>query len=335
MKRIGIICPAEIAYRRFMPALIKSKEFNFIGIAVADDLEWQGDYNETIRCSELEKAEMFTKKYGGTVFKNYYSLINSNDVDAIYLPLPPSLHFKWGKSVLENGKHLLIEKPSSTNLCDTKKLIEIANRNNLAIHENYMFKYHNQVDYIINMMNSGKIGHIRLIRAAFGFPERKSCDFRYNRSMGGGALLDCGGYPLKLVQMLLGNTAKITTSRLNYTSKYNVDIYGTATIENENGTTAQISFGMDNSYKCELEIWGSKGTIFTNRIFTAPPNLEPIIELKNNDQPTQAIMLKPDDSFCKSINNFSEQIENPIERKKSYIEIIKQMEMVESFKNGL
>ncbi len=144
MINIGIICPSEIALRRFMPALVKINDFNFIGVAHADKSEWEGSNDEIIK-SEKNKASLFVEQHGGKLFSSYSSLINSNEVDAIYFPLPPSLHYHWGKKALLSGKHILLEKPATTKLDDTTDIIKTARNNNLAVHENYMFIFHNQI----------------------------------------------------------------------------------------------------------------------------------------------------------------------------------------------
>ena len=278
--RIGIICPSEIAFRRFMPAIQKCESAEYIGVAHANANEWYGDSNpdEKLILSEKEKAENFQKEYGGKVFDSYADLLSSDDVDAVYLPLPPALHYRWGKKVLEAGKHLFLEKPSTISFETTKELTEIAEENDLALHENYMFQFHSQIDLIKKEIEKGTIGEVRLYRIAFGFPFRGKNDFRYNKELGGGALLDCGGYTVKLASILLGETAEIYVPKLNYRDDLDVDIYGSATMINDSGVTAQLSFGMDNSYKCELEVWGSTGTIFTNRILTAPVGFEPMLQ---------------------------------------------------------
>ncbi len=335
--RIGVLCPSEIAFRRFMPALQKQADFEFVGIAYANEAEWFGTTSEkndqSILLKEKEKAEKFVDTYGGRLFESYEQILTSLDVDAIYLPLPPALHFKWGKAVLEGGKNLLMEKPFTTSSRDTEELISIAQDKGLAIHENYMFQYHSQLDWIQQVVAEGQIGELRLVRIAFGFPFRGAFDFRYNKSLGGGALLDCGGYTVKLASMLLGESAKIVTSHLNNKKGFEVDIYGSATMINDEGLTAQLSFGMDNSYKCELELWGSTGTLYTNRILTAPDGFEPTIMIKNADSEKEYI-LPSDDSFVKSIQAFKQGICSTAVREKMYRFICSQAELIDDFFEG-
>lgn len=331
--RIGVICPSEIAFRRFMPAIQKCESAEYIGVAHASAKEWDGIVPDGLVDAELAKAKNFQSEYGGRVYDSYEALLTSLEVDAIYLPLPPALHYKWARKALENGKHIFLEKPSTTSLHDTADLINIANGKNLAVHENYMFAFHKQLEEIVDIVNSGELGDVRLYRIAFGFPRRAQNDFRYNKSLGGGALLDCGGYTLKLASMLLGDTAKIATSQLNYMDGFEVDMHGSATIVNDAGVTAQLSFGMDNSYKCELEIWGSKGCLTTGRILTAPNGFEPTAEIKVGNE-TRTVKLSADDTFRKSIQKFCLCVTDNKERIRNYAEIVRQAELVEKIKEA-
>ncbi|MFQ9974188.1 Gfo/Idh/MocA family oxidoreductase, partial [Coprobacillus cateniformis] len=170
------------------------------------------------------------------------------------------------------------------------------------------------------------IGEIRLIRANFGFPKRAENDFRYNKKLGGGALLDCGGYPIKLMSLLLGNEMKIDSSRLIY-NKNEIDLFGSVQLSNEN-IIAQISFGMDNAYKCDLEIWGSEGTISINRIFTAPVGFEADIYINTNNS-EKIIHVEADDTFMKSILKFKQCIIDKNTRDIEYKELLKQIKLIE------
>ncbi len=326
--RIGVICPSEIAHRRFMPALDKLPDlFEFRGIAVANEAEWTGKLSDDIKEKELQKAGAFIEEYGGTIYNSYASLIADDRIDAVYLPLPPALHYQWAKSALEHGKHVFVEKPSTTCVKDTKQLIETARANQLALHENYMFVYHSQIEKIKGIMSDKGLGDIRLIRADFGFPKRPENDFRYNKELGGGALLDCGGYTLKLTNLLMGMGAHIDAARLFYNYQ-NIDLYGSVQLSNHTNV-AQVSFGMDNEYRCSLEIWGSSGTLRTGRIFSAPDNLQCTIEVEHNHE-TEKIEIAPDDTFKKSLMHFSRCVLDNDIREKTYGQILEQSALVEN-----
>ncbi|MHC1689222.1 MAG: Gfo/Idh/MocA family protein [Bacteroidales bacterium] len=331
MIRIGIICPSEIAFRRFLPSLQKTYEFEYVGVAIANMEEFVGATDE-ILAKERQKAQTFVGSYGGKIFEGYGQLIRSTEVDAIYLPLPPAIHYKWGKKALEQGKHVLLEKPSTTSLADTQALVSLALEKGLALHENYMFVFHNQIAAIKEIIRSGEIGDVRLYRISFGFPRRTQNDFRYNKNLGGGALLDAGGYTIKLATELLGNDVKLTSAATGYLDEFEVDMFGAATLQNKRGLVAQVAFGMDNDYKCDLEIWGSKGTLTTGRILTAPNGFTPTYTIKKNQDYIDGI-LPADDAFLKSIERFGSCIRNNSVRLDNYEMLLRHQRLVEEFMN--
>lgn len=334
---IGIICPSEIALRRFMPALQKCENISFVGIGVFTREERYGlenisdaEFQESLKI-EKTKAQVFIDRYGGKIFEGYGAVVASPEIDAVYIPLPPALHFKWAREALENGKHVLVEKPSTTSAKDTKELVRIASKAHLALHENYMFTFHNQLDTIENIVQSGEIGDVRLYRISFGFPRRASNDFRYNKALGGGALIDAGGYTIRYATQLLGSTATIRYAQSNYVDGFGVDMYGSAALVNAGGVTAQVAFGMDNNYKCELEVWGSTGCLTTGRVLTAPVGFVPTATIRNGNE-EKIVDLPADDAFLKSIKHFVQCIEDEKVREERYEIITKQAELIDEFK---
>jgi len=330
MKRIGIICPSEIAFRRFLPALKEAGCFEYAGVAIASKEEFVGATDE-ILSKERAKAQTFVDNYGGKIYEGYSTLIHSGEVDAIYLPLPPGLHYKWAKEALAAGKHILCEKPCTTALVNTEDLMNDAEAKSLAVHENYMFAFHDQLEAVNDIVKSGEIGDVRLYRISFGFPLRAQNDFRYNKALGGGALLDCGGYTFKYASLLLGPTAKMKYAQSNNIEGFGVDMYGSAALVNDEGVTAQVAFGMDHNYKCELEVWGSKGTLYTNRILTAPTGFVPEVIIRKGNEEEKRYLLA-DDAFKKSILHFCKCIEDADTRKANYETLLRQARLVEQFK---
>lgn len=330
MKRIGIICPSEIAFRRFLPALKEAGCFEYAGVAIANKQEFIGATDE-ILAKERGKAQTFVDNYGGKIYEGYKNLIESENVDAIYLPLPPGLHYQWAKVALNTGKHILVEKPCTIALANTQDLLHDAKSKSLAVHENYMFAFHDQLNVVNDIVDSGEIGDVRLYRICFGFPMRAQNDFRYNKTLGGGALLDCGGYTFKYTSILLGPTARMKYAQSNNIDGFSVDMYGSAAFVNDNGVTAQVAFGMDHNYKCELEVWGSKGTLFTNRILTAPAGFVPEVVIRKGNEEEKR-NLPADDAFKKSILHFKNCIENQAIREENYHALLCQASLVEDFK---
>ncbi len=337
MIRLGVICPSEIAFRRFMPALAGLREFRFVGVGVSSPMErFHGpaadltERQKEVLAEDMAKAEAFVRQYGGKVFGSYAEIVDSPDIDAIYIPLPPALHYMWAMRAMEKGKHVLAEKPAVLTGDDAGRLIEKAGKNHLALHENYMFVFHNQLAAIHDYIESGRLGEVRLYRIAFGFPMRAKNDFRYDPALGGGALIDCGGYTVRYASMLLGDTARLVQAARNRIDGFDVDMYGSAVMMNDRGVTAHLAFGMDNDYKCELEVWGSRGTLRTNRVLTAPAGYVPQMSVSFNGT-EEKIELPADDAFRKSLEYFLRCIGDENVREEAYGRIQRQADYIDEF----
>ncbi len=335
--RIGVLGPADIAARRMVPAIKKCEEYEYVGVAVAFEEEKKPDYDPQtglpdnegfLSSSGTEKAKQFTEKFGGMIYNGYSAMLESNDIEAVYIALPPSLHYKWAKKALQCGKHVLLEKPFSTCLRDSEDLIKTARERRLAVTENFAFIYHAQISKIKEILDSGKIGDIRIIRSSFMFPFRGDADFRYNKALGGGALLDCGCYTLKMAETLLGPDVKITDHNLMYKDGYDVDMYGAITAVGSNGEIGHFSFGMDQQYSCDIEIWGSKGCLRSPRVYTPPADL-PIELMLTTGMDKETVTVDADDQFAGSVRALARMIGNDSYRLETYDSLLRQSERVE------
>ena len=333
--KLAVLCPSEIAYRRFMPALAQVPAFEFVGLAVATAEEScvgvpgaVPDGKDEWVAAQVQKANDFVRDYGGKVYGSYEELLADDAIEAVYIPLPPALHYPWAKRALQEGKHVLLEKPFTTSVDTTRELLDLARSQGVAVHENYMFAFHSQIDYVRQVLAENTLGDLRLIRIDFGFPFRGGNDFRYSKALGGGALLDAGGYALKLANLLLGPTARITTAQLSDGRDLEVDLFGSATLANDQGQVAQVSWGMDNDYRCNIDVWGSTGTLLSGRILTAPAGFEPTFTIRRNGA-EEHVTLPADDSFRKSIEHFAACIADPAVREARMAEIEHQATLVE------
>ncbi len=314
MLRLGIMGCSDVAYRRFMPAVRGMDEVRVI--AVAEEYAPQ-------------KLDQFCSTYAVEGETGFEKLLSRPDIDAVYIPQPPALHYRWAKRALECGKHVLVEKPSTPGYAESAELVRLAGSRGLALHENYMFRYHLQIGKIREMIRDGRIGDVRLLRADFGFPLRSRDDFRYSRALGGGALLDAGGYVLKLASLFLGETVKADAACLNFLPGYEVDMYGSAVLSNDDGTVFQAAFGLDCAYRCGFEAWGSRGILRTGRIFTAPEDFSPRVEIEDAEGRT-TVSLEPDSQFRHSVEAFLAETRDADKRESMYGEILLQARLVDS-----
>lgn len=315
MFRIGILGAADIAYNKFMPALEKLEGVECAGVA----------------SNTPEKLNRFIQKYTVKVYPSYDAVIADENVDCVYIPLPPAFHYEWAKKALIAGKHVFLEKPSTIKAAHTKELAGLAAERGLVLQENYMFQYHAQLKAISDIIASGELGKVRLYRTSFGFPRRPGRDFRYIKELGGGTMLDNGGYTIKLASILLGDSIRLTASHLDYDEQTGVDIFGCAEFVNDEGVVVQAAFGMDCQYQCSLEVWGSLGRLTTGRIYTATDGLKLSAVLESGSGTSQ-IELPADDHFARSIECFVRAVSEESLRRELYKGCIRQAELVEAIK---
>lgn len=316
--RIGVLGYASIAQKAIIPAIQGLSEYyEFVGIATRT----------------IEKAKEINTKFQGKAFSSYSQIITKNRIDALYIPLPNALHYKWVKFGLENGIHILVEKSMACNFDEVEELNTLAKTNNLALVENFQFRFHTQLHFIIKEIQKGTIGEIRSIRSSFGFPAFSDPNnIRYQKELGGGALLDAGAYPIKLAQLLLGHNVQIMSAVSVIPQGNEVDIWGGGMIKQKEGDGfLQMSFGFNNFYQCNLEIWGSMGKLSTNRIFTAPPEYSPEIIIETA-QGIEKIALEPDNHYQKMLKHFYDCTQNQELRTEEYQQNIHQSRLIEEFK---
>ncbi len=288
--KIGILGCANIAERMVIPAILKSSYF---------ELEFVSSRTE-------EKAKRFAEFFNVKYVAGYDSLLEQ-DIDAVYIPLPTGMHYEWIIKALNSGLHVLSEKSIATNLNDVDGIITLAEKNGLIVHENFMFVHHSQNDFVKSKMK--EIGSIRQFRSSFGFPKFKdNTNFRYNKSLGGGSLLDVGAYTLKGTQLFIDEKQKVLSSTLNNLDT-EVDFLGTITLQSESNVISQLSFGFDNFYQNNIEIWGTKGKITMNRAYTAGPGFMPSVLVESQGIKTE-YTLPSDNHFIKSIEHFAQAITN-------------------------
>lgn len=290
--RIGVMGCANIARRSVIPAILAVPELRLAGIASRTP----------------DKGMEFARQFGCEFLGGYQDLLDRPDIDAIYMPLPPGLHADWASKALLAGKHLLIEKSLATSLPEAERLVALARQHRLVMMENYMFQYHAQQAVVKDILRDS-LGEIRLFRATFCFPPLPAGNFRYDKSLGGGALRDAGGYPLKACQLFMGNDLSVLSACLNFNAE-GVDIWGGAMLSaSVRGACIplQIAFGFDQYYQCGIEVIGQKGRLTTSRTFTASEGFVPSARLETPDL-KQEIQLPADNHFQRTLELFCRRI---------------------------
>ncbi|MEI7596463.1 MAG: Gfo/Idh/MocA family oxidoreductase [Bacteroidota bacterium] len=291
--KIGVLGCANIAEKSMIPAIIQSKEFELVAVSSRN----------------LEKAEKFAKKFNCEAIEGYQNIIIREDIDCLYIPLPTGLHEEWVIKALNSNKHVLVEKSFAVNAESAKKMTDLAIKNKLIVMEDFMFQFHSQHKFVFDLINNDEIGDVRLFRSSFGFPPLASGNFRYNKELGGGCMLDAAAYTIKASSFILNSSISVQSANIFFDKVLNIDLYGNATLIDDKNRVSHISFGFDNYYQCNYEIWGSKGKIIAHRAFTPQPNYKPIITHEKQNY-FKEYEMDEDNHFVNILKHFHNSIEN-------------------------
>ena len=151
-----------------------------------------------VAARDPQRAQDYATEHGiPRVFESYDALLASNEIDAVYNPLPNSHHARWTIAALEAGKPVLLEKPFTANADEARQVAEAAEQTGLVVMEAYHWRFHPQADRAIELVAEGAVGEVTHVEAAMVFPSMHGPDdIRYRYDLAGGALMDTGSYAL-------------------------------------------------------------------------------------------------------------------------------------------
>ncbi len=282
--RLGLIGCADVATRRVLPAVLRTAGIELVAVASRSPA----------------KARATAARFGAAAVHGYHALLERADIDAVYVPLPGALHAEWITRALRAGKHVLAEKPLTTDLRETTGVLELARAAGLVVQENYMFVHHAQHEHVGRLIRDGAIGEPRAFTAAFTIPGRPPGDIRLDPRLGGGALLDVAGYPVRAAQHLLGPQLVVAGAMLRTDPAVGVDTGGAALLIRPDGVTAQLTFGFDHGYVAAYQLIGSTGSIRTEHAFATPAGEPPQVWLRRRDA-RELLTLPPDDQYANAV----------------------------------
>ena len=210
-------------------------------------------------------AQAFAREYSLPRWHgSYEALLADADVDAIYIPLPNSLHATWAIAAARQGKHVLCEKPLALGKEEAEAMFAAARDNGVVLLEAYPWWFQPQTRDLLDLLQGGAIGDVRTVQASFGFTLANggTGNIRMNPELGGGALLDAGSYTLSMIRLVMGEAPQFVVAHATYADT-GVDISLMATLLYADGRRAQLSCAMDVANHRRATIMGTAGTIET------------------------------------------------------------------------
>jgi len=292
MMKFAIIGCGNIAQKSAIPALLNS---GVSSIIVCID-------------TNPERGKDINKKFNLPFETSLIEAFNKYSFDAVYISTPNATHKEIIFNAAKNKKHILCQKSIVTNLEEAIEVVNYCKGNKVSIYEGFMYQFHTQHKFVMDLIDSGDIGTPFHFQAWFGFPPISPEDFRYKKHLGGGAILDAGSYTIHSARHFY-NCEPISIHSILEKEGHEVEIRGTVILDFGNSRTAHLVFGFNNMYQNKYIIWGSKGVVTLDRAFALPPDYKSILTLEKQGVKKEFIM-QPCNHFIEEIKYFVQNSNN-------------------------
>jgi predicted dehydrogenase len=252
--RWGVLGYARIAREDVIPAIQRSSNSEFYAIASRTG-------EKLLECRARFK--------GVAACYTYDELLKDPKVDAVYIPLPNSMHREWTIRAAEQGKHVLCEKPMGLTTVECREMIQACQQNGVTLMEAFMYRYSERTRKVLEIVRSGVLGEIKFISSTFRFMLSNPASIKYQRELGGGSLYDVGCYPINFTGMILdqiaggkpGTGAVPESFALEVTRVGGVDVLFSGLLKYPSGLIASVNSGFNAQKRIYSEIVGDKGSL--------------------------------------------------------------------------
>lgn len=254
--RIGVLGAAKISPPALLAPATETDGVDVVAIAARD----------------RDRAQAQADAHGiARVYDTYQEVLDDPEVDAVYNPLPINAHLEWGLAALEAGKHLLQEKPLTSNATEARTLVAAAESAGLVMMEAFHWRFHPLASRLAELLAAEAIGPISSVAASFSVPIDPSDDVRHAYELSGGALMDLGCYPAQWVRFVVG-AEPVVVSATMVEGRPNTDVVSDIELSwPDGGSTAgcsqpitgtiHTSMDMGTERGATLDIVGAEGTI--------------------------------------------------------------------------
>jgi len=268
------------------------------GAALSDEVEILA-----VASRDQAHGEAYAREHGiPRAYGSYDALLADDDVEAVYISLPNSLHCEWSIRALEAGKHVLCEKPMSRRPAEVEAVFDTAESVDRFCMEAFMWRHNPQTRKLKELIDDGAIGELRLVRAAFSFPLTDLGNVRMRPELEGGGLMDVGCYTVSGTRLLAGEPVRVTAQQIVGSTGVDVRLVGTLAFGG--GVLAHIDCALDLPDRSELEAIGSDGSISV----TEPWHCRwPGLSLRRGDE-VELVEIEPENSYRLELENLGRAI---------------------------
>jgi xylose dehydrogenase (NAD/NADP) len=282
----GIVSTADIN-RKVIPGAKASPKVELLAVA----------------SRELGRAQAYASRWEiPRAYGSYDELLADGDVEAVYISLPNTLHVEWSIKALEAGKHVLCEKPLSRHPDDVAAAFDAAERAGRFLMEAFMWRHNPQTARLVELVQDGAIGELRLVRSVFGYGLYDESNIRLRTDVEGGALMDVGCYNVSASRLLGGEPERVFGEA--WYGPTGTDWVFTGTMRFPADVIAIFDCATALANRDELEAIGSEGSLFLDDPWHC---LTPGIELRREDG-VERIEIEQQDSYRLELENLSDAI---------------------------
>jgi predicted dehydrogenase len=215
----------------------------------------------------LEKADSFATELGiPKAYGSYDALLEAEDIDAIYIPLPNSMHCEWTIRAAEKGKHILCEKPLALNMMECQEMDAAANKYGVKLMEAFMYRFHPRSEKVLEMLKDGLVGELRYLRSVFTYRLTRPNNIRLRPELGGGSLMDVGCYCVN-ISRTLARAEPVEVQSYARWSQSGVHEQMSGTLRFSNGLVAQFNCALVMDRNEVYEVAGTDGFLIVETAF--------------------------------------------------------------------
>ena len=290
--RWGILGTARIARNLFIPGVRASTQGQVMAMASRD----------AARARALAGEAGIQRAYG-----SYDELLNDPDVDAVYIPLPNSLHAPWTIKAAQAGKHILCEKPLARAAHGAQTMADAADTAGVILMEAFMWRHHPQHARVRALIDAGDIGEPRMVRSSFTYlisPD--PTNVRLQAVLEGGSLMDVGCYPVNVARWVFGVEPTDVVGRQVVDPTYGVETTFSGILRFPGDRLALVDSSFAQAHQAEYEIVGTEGRIVVDRAFR--PDAQPgrITIWRGSDQRVEEV--GPANQFALEVDHFAASV---------------------------
>ena len=266
MKFIVVGC-GNIAQRCSIPALMHSGVTEVVCVVDTDE----------------RKRGLVAEKFGVPFETELKKVLDTYEFESVYISTPNAVHVQIVEQVAPYGKNILCEKPLAGTREDAVRIAELGKQYNVPIFEGFMYQFHTQHKLKNQMIADGAIGDVQLFQGWFGFPPLQETDFRYKKSLGGGAVLDACAYLVHSARHFYDAEPEHIYAVLSHEEGREVETHATILLDFGQGRVANLVTGFNNKYKSQQVIWGSKGLLSLERAYALPPDFQSTLTIETQE----------------------------------------------------